>query len=114
MVQRSWTPEHLRGNGYSPSLYDGICRLGYRILSDKRVSGNARKVWDKLSKKYPLKGYNWKTQQYTDEIPHNNPNALFVLEHDKFIAIRKKTSILEVTEQTFWTNPNIKKFLLNK
>lgn len=99
MVNRSWTPPTSRGKGYSPALYDGLGRLGYRILSDRQASKNALRVWSKLSTKHKLKAFDWNTKQYTNKDPTDDPNISIVLEHEICINM---AGILK--DSLVWTN----------
>lgn len=97
-IDRSWTPEELRGRGYSTALYDGIAKLGYRLVSDVQLSPEAQRVWDKLSTKRELKFWDRRTRQYVEHDRDNDPHIQYVLEHATYW---KPSTLVEGFK--FWT-----------
>lgn len=80
-INRSWTPEEYRNKGYSTAIYDGLPRLGFRLISDLQLSSEAISVWKKLKTKREVQAFDTKTLEFTDKDPLTHDSVVFVLEN---------------------------------
>lgn len=71
-VQRIWTNEKYRRQGYAFALYSSLYkRLKLKIVSDLEQGPAAIELWKKLASKFPVKVLNTKTSERKkiDEVP---------------------------------------------